>query len=57
MVSWIWQLTLVSEGFCFLAEASATAGELEACRLTLRGPPGILLCFYIFAEQKLGVKR
>lgn len=48
---------LVSEGFCFLAEVSATAGELEACRYTFADVPGILPCFFVLAGQKLGVKR
>lgn len=38
---------LVSEGFCFLAEVSATAGELKACRHILGGcawDPALSLC-------------
>lgn len=47
---------LVSEGFCFLAEVSAAAGELEACRHILGHVPGILPCLFVCAGQKLGVK-
>lgn len=48
---------LVSEGFCFIAEVSATTGELEACKHTLEDVPGILPCLFVLAGQKLGVKR
>ena len=48
---------LVSEAFCFLAEASAAAGELEACRHTLGDVPGILPCLFVLAGRKLGVWR
>lgn len=47
---------LVSEGFCFLAEVSATAGELEACRLSLGGLPGILLCLCSCRTEVKGQK-
>ena len=48
---------LVSRGFCFLAEVSATAGELEPCRHTLGDVPRVLPCLFVLAGQKLGVKR
>lgn len=47
---------LVSESFCFLAEVSATAGELEACRHTLGDVAGILPRLHVLAGQKLGIQ-